>query len=873
MIRTLLRFAGLRHIRRKPFRAALTALGIALGVALFVAISAINESTLAFFRTNVSSMTGKASFTVLGSPVGFPEELVEVVRAVPGVEAAVPMVESRARFGDGETLVVFGVDLLQEAAVREYGGGPGDDQHAEDVVEDPLEFLNQPDSIIVTRSFAAAHGLRLESPFDLVTALGRQRFVVRGLLEPKGTARAYGGGVAIMDIDGAREMFGKVGKVDRIDVVPAAGVDRDELAGRITQAVARAGSGLRVERREDQARSMAKLVEGYQGILAFCSLLALLIGMFLVANTIAVAVADRRREIAVLRALGASRAGILVMFVIDAAIMGVVGGIIGAVLGRELAELLVERVSASMSRQYVTPIDVSELHFSSAQAAAGVIAGVIAATLAALWPAWRATRVSGGEAFGAGPAGAPPLVRSRRATIRRLAGLGMLAAFGLLAASGASHPALDAVTPLLGVAGAVLAAPWLVALGLHGLGWLVRARGPLGRLAVLRLACQNLLRDPARTGGNVLSLVIGLMLVITMGVIQFSFKTSIGDWNQRVLRSDLWVSSIGRVLAVDVQPLSEELGHEIDRVPGVDLADGKGARGFRIVHHQHEGRQIMLKAMEPQHPKVGNAWFDVVDRPVDQAVAELFAPATTGVLVSQNFTRHFGKRPGDTLELATPSGPERFRVLGTVVDYGSPEGTLYLSRAVYRRLWKDPLVSAFSVEVAPGHTPLEVQQAIERELGPRGLIATRNSQLREQFDVMMDESFGYTRAIELAALGIGLLALLSTLLLSLLARQRELGMLRAIGMSRGQLARMILGEAALLGVFGGLAAVALGVYIAQLWVVSTLASSLGWFIQVHVPLSSVAITVVTGLAVGLVVGLLCARRVATLEIRAALEGS
>jgi putative ABC transport system permease protein len=618
---------------------------------------------------------------------------------------------------------------------------------------------------------------------------------------------------------------------------------------------------------------MAKMIEGYQGILAFCSLLALLIGMFLVANTIAVAVADRRREIAVLRAIGASRGGILTMFVIEAAAMGVLGGLIGALLGRELAGLLVERVSASMSRQYVTPIDVSELTFSTGQAITGVVAGVIAAVLAALWPAWQATRVSGGEAFGAGPAGAPPVIRTRRATLLRGSGIAMLAAFGALSGSGIVHPAIDAIKPLLGVVGAVLAAPWIVALGLRALGWLVDARRPLGRLAVLRLATQNLLRHPARTGGNVLSLVIGLMLVITMAVIQFSFKTSIGDWNQRVLRSDLWVSSIGRVLAVDVQPLSEDLAPEIDKVPGVDIADGKGARGFRIVHVPYEGKQIVLKAMEPQHPKVGNAWFDVVDRPVDATVAEMFAPGVTGVLISQNFGSHFEKKTGDTVELATPSGTVPFRVLGTVVDYGSPEGTLFLSRDVYKRLWKDPLVSAFSVEVAPGHTPEEVQRSIEAALGPRGLIATRNSQLRAQFDVMMDESFGYTKAIEIAALGIGLLALLSTLLVSLLSRQRELGMLRAIGMSRGQLVRMVLGEAMLLGIFGGIAAVLLGVYLARLWVVSTLASSLGWFIHVHVPLVSVATTLGTGLAVGIVVGVLCARRVATLEIRSALEAS
>ncbi len=862
MIRNLLRFAGFRHVRKKPLRAALTVLGVALGVALFVAISAINDSTLAFFRENVTSMTGKATFAVLGSEVGFPEETVETVRVLPGVKSAVPMVENRARHVGGETLVVFGIDLLQESAVRDY------DSSDDEVVEDPLEFLNQEDSIIVTRAFAAEHGLEVDSPLELVTALGQKRFVVRGLLEPSGPAKAYGGGVAIMDIDGARMMFGKTGKVDRIDIVPEPGTDEAALARRIQEAV---GPGLRVERKDDQAKTMARMVEGYQGILQFCSLLALLIGMFLVANTIAVAVADRRREIAVLRAVGASRAGVLTMFLIDALWMGLVGGAIGALLGRELAGLLVERVSDSMTRQYVTPIDVSTLQFSAAQAITGIVAGVIAAMLAALWPAWKATRVSGGEAFGAGPAGAPPLRRTRRAAIRSVVGISMLVAFGLLAASGVVHPAVDAVKPLLGVVGAILAAPWLVTIGLHGLALLVGVRGPLRRLAVLRLACQNLLRDPARTGGNVLSLVIGLVLVITIAVIQHSFKTSIGDWNDRVLRSDLWVSSIGRVLATDVQPLDESLGAEIDKIPGVDVAGGKGARGFRSVRHTHAGRQIILKAMEPQHPQVGNAWFDVVDRPVDATVAAMFAPGRDGVLISQNFAAHFGARTGDRLELQTPTGPHTFEVLGQVVDYGSPEGTILLSREVYKRLWLDPLVTAFAVEVLPGHTPESVQQAIEQQLGHRGLIATRNAELRAQFDIMMDESFGYTRAIEIAALGVGLLALLTTLLVSLLARMRELGMLRAIGMSRGQLARMVLAEAALLGSFGGIAAALLGVYIARLWVVSTLASSLGWFIHVHVPLISVATTLGTGLAVGVIVGLLCARRVARLEIRAALE--
>jgi putative ABC transport system permease protein len=457
--------------------------------------------------------------------------------------------------------------------------------------------------------------------------------------------------------------------------------------------------------------------------------------------------------------------------------------------------------------------------------------------------------------------------------ILRAAGLAMLAGFGVLSVGAPPHPVIEAVKPALGILGAVLGAPLLVALGVRALAKLVDARGPLGRFVVLRLACENLLRHPSRTGGNVLSVVIGLMLVVTMAVIQHSFKTSIADWNQRTLRSDLFVSSIGRVLTIDVQPLAESLAAELDQVPGVDLGDGKGARGFRIVHFMHEGRQLVIKAYDPMHPRIGTSLIDVVDRDPVAAVRELFDATTPAVIVSENFAAHFGKKTGDVLELATPSGAQQLRIVATATDYGSPEGVLIFGRETYKRLWRDPLVTGFTIEVAKGFTTESVRDAIDARFGSRGLVATPNRDLSRQFDEVMDESFGYTKAIEIAALAIGLLALLSTLLVSLLARQRELGMLRAIGLSRGQLARMILGEATLLGSIGGLVAAALGVYIAKLWVVSTLASSLGWFIRVHVPVASVGATVATGLLVGLVVGLLCAWRVASLQIRSALEST
>ncbi len=870
MIRNLLRFAGWRHVRRKPGRFFLTVFGISLGVALFVSTSAINTSTLAFFKQNVDSLIGKASFSILGTEVGFAEDLVEEIRKVPGVKSAVPMIENRTRQVNGKTLVVFGLDLLQESAVRSY---QTESQHREEVVDDPLVFLNQEDSIIVTKSLAAQHRLALESPIELITAVGKKRFTVRGLLEPQGLARAYGGDIAIMDIDGARVMFGKEGKVDRVDIVPEDGVDRDALAKRLETAVA--SHGLRVERTEDQAAALSRLVEGYQTVLSFFSLLALIVGMFLVANTIAVAVAERRREIAVLRALGASKRGILFMFILETAWMGVVGGLIGVALGRVLAKALIGEVSAGMSNQFLTPIDVSEIEFSSDQAIAGVVAGIVAAVLAAIWPAWKAAGVQGTEAFGAGPASlGPTSQRTRRTTIVQISGSIMLAAFGIIALSGVTHPVVATLNPVLGVLGAILVAPLLVAGALRCLDFIVSPHGPLRSMYVLRLCVQNLRRDPTRTGSNVLSLMIGLILVTNLTVIQYSLRRSIGDHNEQALRSDLWVSSIGRILMNDVQPLAETVGAEIDRVPGVDVVDGQGARGFRVVHNIYEGEQITVESVDRQHPRVGNAMFDVIDRPVDDAVREMFeAGSQHKTLVSQNFAVHFHKTTGDSFELRTPTGLQQFKIVGVVSDYESPIGTMYLSRQVYKRIWNDSLVTSFAVVVRPEFSVDQVRSDIETRLTRLGVVATNSAELRTQLDQIMDENFAYANVTELGALGVGLSALLGTLLMSLLARMRELGMLRAIGLSRWQLVRMILGEAILLGLLGGIVASALGVYLSKLWVVSSLAESLGWFVRVHIPWLSVLSTVGAGMAVGVIVGLICARRVAKLEIREALEAA
>ncbi|HEY2513274.1 MAG TPA: ABC transporter permease, partial [Polyangiaceae bacterium] len=298
----VVRRVGLRHVFTKPLRTALSFVAVALGIALWVSIGIINRSVLASFRQTVGALAGNAVLTVSAGEVGFPEERLDAIAKVPGVKSAIPRVEAWAyAVGDrhaSETLYVLGIDMLKEQAVRSYKTG------GEEVMDDPLVFLNQEDSVILTKTFAAAHGLKIDSKLPLATASGQITLTVRGLLEPEGPAKAYGGAIAIMDIDGARVMFGKEGKIDAVDIVARPGVATDVLQTALRDAL---GPAFTVSPPEGYAQQLEQLVASFQGMLSFFGTIALLVGLFLVSNSVSMSIAERQKEIGVLRAIGAAR--------------------------------------------------------------------------------------------------------------------------------------------------------------------------------------------------------------------------------------------------------------------------------------------------------------------------------------------------------------------------------------------------------------------------------------------------------------------------------------------------------------------------------------------------------------------------------------
>lgn len=863
----LLRLVVVRPWVDRPLRPLLTLLGIALGVALFIAIHLINGSTIGFFRTSVTAFSGKARLSIVGGDAGFPEEKLEAVREVPGVATAVPLLEARATFtardGSRKSLIVFGVDLLNEAAVRSYQAT------GKQAIEDPLVFLNQEDSIVLTEAFAAEHGFRTDQKIELMTAFGMKTFTVRGLLAPTGAASAFGGGLAIMDIDGARVMFGKEGRTDRIDVVPREEQDVDAIARRLEAAL---GAGYRVERPEGQADAFERMVQGYQAVLSFLGSLALLVGMLLAGNSLAMSVALRRREVGLVRVTGATRGMIASAFGIEAAVLGLVGGALGTAFGWMGARLLVRWVSDSMSRQFVTPINASTLHLGARDLALATGTGAAVSIVASLWPVIVATRVSCLD--GLRPVEADQSNNVSRWTLPlRMAGLLLLVALVPASYLAESIPWLRGAMPLIALIGALTATPMLIALLVSGIRALSARGGMSGSMTVLRLAADNLLRNPRRTGSNVLSLVVGLVLIVVTATLHRTFEAALARQIDRSMPNSVVVTSAGRVVSLQVQPIHESLGKEIESVAGVSVADGVGAYGFRALRLQYQGVEIALKAWDRPHP--GTKWevFDMADRPASEAGPELFGmPAESpACLVSRNFVQRFGVKRGQTLTLDAPNGPLPLRVIGVVNDLAAPNGTVFITRELYKKRWNDPLVTAFAVQAEPGVAIESLRDRVAERMGAsRGVVALTTAGIRSQLREVLDESFAYTRAIEAAALLVGLLGLLNTAFVSVLSRTRELGMLRAVGMSRRQVGAMVLCESLLQGLCGGAVAAVVGAGLGTFWLVHELTHALGWVLDVVIPFGSVAEALVAGIAVGLIAGAVAARRATRVPVVEAL---
>jgi putative ABC transport system permease protein len=673
-----------------------------------------------------------------------------------------------------------------------------------------------------------------------------------GTVHAEGIANDLIRNALIMDAHDAAELLGQPGLATRIDLFLEPGAHRPEVAQRIESYIAErnrlirlaTAAGLAVSPRlsasagslsimvasprqtaqvrtpEANNQRIQDVMAGLQIGFSLCGFGAIVVGLFLVYNALAVTVAERRHEIGVLRAVGATRGQIWSLFLGEAGLLGLAGAALGVPAGVALAHLGLDPMRGVLSDLFVA-LETSQVVITPETIIFATLAGILTALLAALIPAVRSAQEQPADA-----------VRRNPQAVRWGYQLAQLAISLALVTTGTALILLRGRFYLrTGSYGGLV----LVLLGLLFLSPLLasmiaRLLQPIVRITLgleARLAADNLVRAPGRTGLVITALAAGVAMVLwTAGLIR-SNEDAILKWVDESIAADLFITS-GSPVAGSGQNmlLKEDLGKQIEAAfPAVEAALPERYRTFDF------GKtKVLVVAGDAQR-------FYQADRTRRSAPAldlypRLRDPKSNNVLVSENFAALHGTKPGDNIQLEGVS----FHVIGTVVDYNWNRGTIIMDRDLYKRSFHDSLVDAFDVYIRPGKDPDAVRDGINRLWGvEHALVILRRDELRQRIADMIRRLFGIAYSQEIVVGLVAAMGVVMALLISVLQRRRELGLLRAVGATRGQILRTVLAEATLMGFIGILIGLVVGVPLEWYCVQVILFEEAGFLFPVLIP--------------------------------------
>jgi putative ABC transport system permease protein len=817
--------SGRRFFARHPWQYALAVAGVALGVAVVLGVDLAGASARRAFDASTEMVMGRATHQVLPRAGRLDETLYvtlrEAVHRHGGETAAAPAVEGALTFREGRRVVLLGLDPFVEAPFRDelrIGGGE----------LDLIALLTVPGAVALPAPLADELGVARGDRLEATTAVGLVQLQVAGRIEPDPERAAAASGYLFADIATAQELLGMTGALSRIDLIVP-----DTLAAELAELLPP-----NVELVESAVRSRATfgMTRAFRLNLTALSLLALLVGAFLIYSTMNFLVVRRTRTIGILRSVGVGRRGLVRAILSEALIVGVpgtlLGLLIGALLGSGLTGLVVRTIDDLYFRLRVDALAVTAWPFAKAAAL-----GLGVTLLAALGPALEAASIP------------PRAVLSRasmeRRTRRRLpwllaaSGVSLVLAAGLLVAGRASL-----VISFAGLFGVFLAAALATPPATAGLMTLLDRLLP-GRAPVpVRMAIRGTAASLSRTGVSVAALAVAVATVIGVGLMVSSFRVSVDDWLRQTLVADFylavdeaWCRGAGGV---------GELSADLRALPGVTEVTYSQRRRLQV-----GGEEWRLWAVDAGRQGLG---AEILAG--DPLIARTSFQAGEAVLVSEPWAMRRGTRVGDLLTLPTPSGERSFPVAGVFRDYTSDRGVIALHRERYRQLWGDECSEGMGVNFAPGTDSTEARRAIESVLPPGSSIwLSNNAELRAASLAVFDRTFTITRVLQVLVGLVAFLGILSALQALQLERVRETAVLRAVGWLPRQLRVLVVAQTGLLGLAAGLFAIPLGIALAGLLVFVINRRAFGWTMSFQLDSGELLQGLLLALAAALLAGL------------------
>jgi putative ABC transport system permease protein len=855
----LLRLAQ-RYISRRLFQSILFILGVALGVAMVIAIDLANGSASRAFELSSESVAGKATHQIIGGPSGLPSDLYRQIRLELGIRDSAPVIEDyvQAVDLDNQLLRLLGVDPFAEPPFRTYlsdasvSDDAGDTDSSDEGSFNAINaFIAEPNSAVISATLAQRFGLQPGDSLNLRIGDHWAEVHIIGLLRAANAASEQAiDDLLLTDIATAQELLNTPGTISRIDLILPPDYDLAQI-----EAILPRGATLTTP--ESGKGALDQMTAAFELNLQALSLLALVVGAFLIYNTVTFSVVQRRPVIGILRALGATRDQIFALILGEAVLLGLIGTILGMALGLIFGRAAVGLVSRTISDLYFA-VNVQRVAVTPETLLKGAAIGLAVSIFAALIPSYDATHT-------------PPAGTLRRSDVeqnaRRLVPLITVAAvilnvvgFLLLQIPTQDITISFAALFAIVVGGALLAPVALVAAMRISTPLTNRLFGVLGRMAP-----RAVVRSLSRTSVAVAALTVAVSVIVGVSVMIGSFRNTVADWLETTLGADIYVSPPG-IIANRPSAIDPAIVDILRAEPGV--ADVATVRSVNVVAPDY-----------PDLPPVGVVAVsaDVTSRPRRFAwtiVDDYWTALRNGaVVVTEPFAYRRGITPeNNQITMVTDRGEHTFTVVGVYYDYSTDQGRLLMFDNVYHQFWDDRLISSAALYLQPD---TDLQATIERlqtrSLNGYDLVVQDYRTLRDYVFRVFERAFTITTALQVLATVVAFVGILSALMSLQLEHTREYGVMRATGMTPRQLWNFTLIQTGLMGTTAGLLALPIGFVLALVLIYVINVRSFGWTMFLTLSPNEFIQAFVVAVAAALVAGMYPAWRLSKLVTARALR--
>ena len=833
--------ASMRFLTRHPAQCLLAISGIALGVAIVVGVLLTQASARQAFDASLRSVFGAAThFVVAVDGEDFDEQLLALVRRTAPALAPSAIVTGTVRGGNAEDRVavqVLGIDALN---LRDDGQRGAMAWHP---------FLTTPGAMLLSSRTAQRLKVTRGARVKVETEAGPTSLLwLANVDADASSAAAASDDVAVVDIASAQEVLGKAGRLTRIELNASGNASAAAHLAALARVLPRHVQLIDAGR---QARGARSLTDAFYTNLDALSLLALLVGGFMIYNTMSFLVMQRRALFARLRALGVTRAALARLIVAEALLLGTLGGVFGCALGYALASALMAPVGQTLRDHYAATGD-GQLIFAPTLAVLGITLAAVTTLLAAALPAWSTLQADPAHAarYSVG-------ADSAAQGLRRAAWLGLACGVLALALLALSSRSLYAGFAALGatILAAMLGVPWLVQ---HALARLAHRHARLHPLPV-RLAVRGAARSMGCIGMAVAALMAATATSVGVGLMVASFRGAVDDWLSQILRADFYISPgfdehapprIDTEFIARIAALPEVA--ELSQTRRVRVQDGE--RDLSVTAYA-----LPVSAQAGFHFLAGVAPWPAWD-------------AQDLAIISEPLAYHLQRQAGDVLVLPTPVGPKPFRISGIYTDYGSERGVVAISLARFRHYWHDERVHGIGIYPHAGVDSVALQARLTSLLPRDGSLAVwSNAALKSRSLAVFDRTFAITRVLTLFAAAIAALGVFNALLALHLERGREYAMLLAIGLAPGTLRATLYLQTAIIALLASGLALPLGVVIAKLLIAVINIRSFGWSMQLTLDASALLMPALGALGAALAATVYPAERAVRIDPATALR--